>query len=81
MSTRSNFFGGKKASADTAYLRATASSYIIAEKSPANKKVDNSAKPSIKVTDLIHDEATNYQGTFDTMKRVKDRVTIYRARI
>jgi hypothetical protein len=60
MSTRSNFFGNKKASADMAYMRATASSYIIAEKSPANKIVDNAAKPSIKVTDLHHDEAIKY---------------------
>ena len=43
-----------------AYMRATASSYIIAEKSPANKIVDNAAKPSIKVTDLYHDEAIKY---------------------
>ena len=62
-------------------MKATASSYLIAEKSPANKKVDMAAKPSIKVTDLIHDEGIKYQGTFDTMKKVKDRVTIYRARI
>jgi hypothetical protein len=42
-------------------MRATASSYIVAEKSPAaKKKLDNAAKPSILVTDLHHDEAIKY---------------------
>lgn len=53
MNARSNFFGHKKASADCAFLRATASTYLVPEMSPAAKqKFDKHSKPSIKVTDL-----------------------------
>ena len=63
--------------------RVTASSYLVPEKAPCDTrtKLDNQAKPSINVKGLIHEEGIKYAGTFDSIRRMADRVTIYRARI
>ena len=55
----------------------------MCEKAPVNTqiKVDATAKPSINTTGLIHDEGIKYKGTFDSITKGKNRITLYKARI
>ena len=76
-------FTKNKASTKESTFRATASSYLVCEKAPVNTqiKVDATAKPSINTTGLIHDEGIKYKGTFDSITKGKNRITLYKARI